>query len=80
MKAQLGRSPDFADALAMRMWFDLFMTDEEWERYNIFEKKVENDKPIHIIEFEKKFEEKMRRMNEGKNSIEAGMVVHDLFV
>lgn len=27
IKSKIGRSPDFADALSMRMFFELYMTD-----------------------------------------------------
>lgn len=33
IKEQIGRSPDYADALMMRMFFDLSMTDSDFERY-----------------------------------------------
>ena len=33
VKSLIGRSPDFADALAMRFFFDLYMSDGDFEQY-----------------------------------------------
>lgn len=43
IKEAIGRSPDFADTLMLRMWFDLHMTDYEFERYGIYNPHVDED-------------------------------------
>lgn len=43
IKGMIGRSPDYADALMMRMFFDLYMTDADFERYWIYNPHVDED-------------------------------------
>ncbi len=43
IKVAINRSPDYADALMMRCWFDLYMSDEDFERYGIYNPHVDED-------------------------------------
>ena len=36
-KGLIGRSPDFADALSQRFFFDLYMSDADFEEYGIYD-------------------------------------------
>jgi hypothetical protein len=49
VKGLIWRSPDFADALSMRSFFDLYMSDGDFEQYGIYNPHLHEDIYWHPI-------------------------------
>lgn len=74
MKEKLGRSPDVTDALMMRAWFDLYLTDNEVaENDRIYNPHIDEDIYGNKIVIGQSIDAWLEKQRQAKNIYQASL-------